>query len=129
MNWLSCLFIWWLRSYLLPNPCSKKFINWGRILWKIHAFVLCIVINNFFWPILDVLTFFKQSAVHQSFAVGANLGEISAKAQVSMCISFFFSIICISNGGLFSDFFVYFRSKQCALTSLVLCLLHLSTCV
>lgn len=37
----------------------------------------------FKWNI-DVITINEQSAVHRSFAVADNLGEVSAKAQVLM---------------------------------------------
>jgi hypothetical protein len=34
----------------------------------------------------NVVTLFKQTAVHRSFAIADNLGEVSAKAQV--CCNF-----------------------------------------
>jgi len=37
----------------------------------------------------DIFFLFTQSAVHQSFAKADNLGEISAKAQVSLSVSAF----------------------------------------
>lgn len=77
----------------------------------------------------DIFFLFTQSAVHQSFAKADNLGEISAKAQVSIsvflfCLPFFNLFI----RGLYYEYLIYCRFKQSALTFLVLCLLPLLIC-
>lgn len=76
-----------------------------------------------------MLSLYKQTAVHRSFAIADNLGEVSAKAQVDI-IEFYYNC-----NGVRLHFLQFkrhiltvglsvFRFKQCALTTLAFCLLH-----
>lgn len=71
-----------------------------------------------------MLSLFKQTAVHRSFAIGDNLGEVSAKAQVCYNFSYHVSRICFGSMGYILTFGVGFRFKQYALITLAYCLLH-----
>lgn len=84
----------------------------------------------FLFPVnFDIFFLFTQSAVHQSFAKADNLGEISAKAQVSISVFLFcLPFLNLFIRGLYYEYLIYCRFKQCALTSLVSCLLPLLIC-
>lgn len=64
-----------------------------------------------------------QTAVHRSFAVADNLGEVSAKAQVlfmfHLCFPFFKVYVVFD--GINDYYFACFRFNKSALTTLVLC--------
>lgn len=69
-----------------------------------------------------------QTAVHRSFAIADNLGEVSAKSQVVLglsekCQVLLIYIVHFKN----SDLGLGFRFKQCALIMSVFCLLPPST--
>lgn len=125
--------IFFHQLYLLHEPYSRQ-----REFFMLA--VLPYICHLHFWLkcfCFVTVILFGKSAVHRSFAVADNLGEVSAKAQVLQYIPFrhflsffenkvswFLLVFC----WWFPTSYFAFRFSQCALIILALCLLHFLTC-